>query len=144
MNAPTLSPRLVEAYRDYYDEGPPELVAEYVVTSGDDEYVFANFEAAKAALKAVSTAARNGLAVFPCSWMVERTDGYEVDFPSDLYVPCGAPSTEDEDGNGWSCFAGHGHRSDLEYFDDDEIASARANGHTLPANAATMAGARLS
>ena len=151
----TKAPFLRSATRLEYDpsdwdgefDGVEVRFWEVIVDTGReivDRYEFETFDAARAALTAISGSLTAGREVFPCSWMVERTDGYEVDFPSDVYVECGAPSFEDADGLGWHCFAGHGHRSDLEYFDDEEIAGARNAGRPLPANAATMAGARLS
>jgi hypothetical protein len=47
-----------------------------------------------------------------CGWLVERYNGNpEPDSPSDCYdiVPCGAEVTYDF--GGWSCEAGHDHRT---------------------------------
>ena len=139
MASPKLTSRLVS---DYTEDGEPLVeYRTFDVIHGDDVYeVGPNFADARAFLIRLTEAVMSGAEVFPCTWMVERTDGYVADFPSDLIVACGAPSVGDADGNGWSCWAGHGHRSDVEYFDDDEIAAAKAGAFLLPANARAMDG----
>lgn len=94
-----------------------------------------SFDAGKSVLQEVTVAHRSGRELFACSWLVEFAT---EDGPSAR--DCGAPAIVDADGNGWECLAGHGHRHDAEYFDDDEIASARQACRPLPANARRMDG----
>jgi hypothetical protein len=86
----------------------------------------------------IEAAVESAVPAWTCTWLVERFHP-EPDFPSDLVGECGAPVTEDDDGFGWRCEAGHSHRSmearareGWDYFDDDEIEAAR-NGAFLPA-----------
>lgn len=129
-----------------YDEGPVGTEEVFVVRNGDDTYEFPTAAAAHRALDALDEANRAGRATFPCSWTVELTGSrrpYEVDFPSDLYGPCEAPAAEDADGAGWACLAGHGHRSDAEYYEADEVASLRERGLPLAENARLMDGTEV-
>lgn len=131
-----------------YDTGDDVGTEEvYVVRNGDDTFEFPAAPAlAHRALDFLDEANRAGRDTFRCSWTIRLTGHRlppEVDFPSDLYGPCDLPAAADADGNGFTCLGGHAHRSDLEYFDDDEIAGARAAGRPLPANAARMNGASL-
>ena len=115
-------------------------ITTWIVTAGDDTYTFDRYPDARDALVRITTAAVEGRPVWPCSWEVVRTDGYECDFPGDQYVPCGMPTFADPDDNGFACLAGHSHRSDVEYYDADEVAAARASGRTLAPNARLMDG----
>ena len=113
----------------------------FVVRDGDDRYEFETATAAHEALDFIDAARREGRMVGPCSWTIELTGSrrpLEVDFPSDLYGPCNAPAADNA--NGWSCLAGHEHRSDTEYYTDDEVASLRHGGHMLAENARYMDG----
>jgi hypothetical protein len=87
-----------------------------------------------------------------CDWRREMTNaehneaadaGWYPDSPSDLIVECRATATVDADGNGWTCSAGHGHRSDVEYYEAEEAAAARDAGHRFPANARLMDGSEI-
>lgn len=74
-----------------------------------------------------------------CGWLVEdRGWDYER-----IERPCGARVVLFD--NGWLCTNGHDHYTygTFEYFDDDEIEAARLSGAPLPANARSMAGARV-
>jgi len=84
-----------------------------------------------------------------CTWTVEmsqaeqneRSDhGWYPDSPSDLLVECGAPWHQDDDNLGWHCDAGHAHRSDAEYFEEEEALGMVRAGNPLPANALLMDG----
>lgn len=88
--------------------------------------------------------------VFMCGWerpftsaeLAERSaHGWYPDFPSDLVTICEAKAVGFD--NGFACCAGHEHRSDAEYFTEDEAeACLRASG-MLPANARLMDGRSL-
>ena len=41
-------------------------------------------------------------------------DGWNPDFPTDLFTECPASAQEDADGLGWSCTAGHVYRLPAE------------------------------
>ncbi len=76
-----------------------------------------------------------------CMWLVERRLDWE-DGPEWRLQDCGAPVTYTD--RGWHCEAGHSHYSDVEYFDDDEVAARWQSGRPFPANAARMDGTPLS
>lgn len=127
-----------------YDEGEGPVGTEsvWVVSDGDDSYEFTDPGEAHRAMDAMVEAAAAGRPVWPCSWTVYRPVP-EPDFPGDNYGPCGAPSFEDADGNGWHCSAGHAHRSDAEYYDADEAASYTSRGLPLAPNARLMDGSPI-
>jgi len=91
-----------------------------------------------------------------CTWVVERPwDIEELTDEEDQWGPtgpwedglpnlqdCGALVTYTD--RGWHCEAGHSHYSDVEYFDDDEVAARWQSGRPFPANAARMDGTPLS
>lgn len=134
---------------DYWDAEATEPYGEetvYVVTFNDDVFEFASPNAAHAAMSAIGEAEADGRSVFACTWTVELTGDrrpYEVDFPSDLVGPCNAVAMEDTDGLGWTCFDGHGHRSDLVYYEADEVAAIRDAGGRLATNAVLMDGSAI-
>ena len=90
MRSPFLTSRLVDDSSPYDYDNPdfvPVMVREYAVTVGDDTYnAGRNFADARALLVRLTEHTLAGREVWPCTWTVERTDGYECDFPSDRYV----------------------------------------------------------
>lgn len=81
-----------------------------------------------------------------CGWLVLRREEYDLgDGEWEMgelgHFPCGAAVTEHP--NGWECARGHSHFSDVEYFDDDEVAGMRRAGHPFPANAARIDGSPI-
>lgn len=78
--------------------------------------------------------------LWACSWLVNK--GWTEDGDA-VVVDCSAACVGLD--NGFVCENGHSHfdYGTFEYFDEDEIASARNAGRALPVNARAMSGASL-
>jgi hypothetical protein len=83
--------------------------------------------------------------VHKCGWQYE---GYPVglsadsewypDSPSDLIQTCRAYAVRFD--NGFACTAGHSHRTDAEYYEEDEVEAYWKAGHSIPSNARYLDG----
>lgn len=129
----------------YNDDLDPETITEkvYEVSNGDDVYEFVSYVDARNALISITAAKAAGVDVWPCGWMVEDRSIPEPDSYSDLLRPCGAPAMAHADGNGFGCAAGHSHRSNVEWYEADEVAALTKTGHRIAPNAALMDGTPL-
>lgn len=72
----------------------------------------------------------NAESVFTCGWEVGPLI-YEGDVCGVVYCEANAVGFD----NGFACAAGHDHRNDVEYYDEEEMRGAVAAGHALAPNA---------
>lgn len=77
------------------------------------------------------------LETWACTWLVDH--GISDD-GEPLILDCSAPATERLDGSGWDCAHGHEYTTATEYYDADEAAWLRSEGHPVAAGARLIDG----